>query len=380
MVQHKGPNKAQPSADAKEMLARSTSSGAEKVSSGSGVASTGKDIAKGVGKGSPISGGKEAGAGSGVKGAAAGAAAGNGVSGSDSKADTYDKTSAEAVKHQVIKPQEHEDVNTVVDKEVHQDHYKHTVQPVQSKKVLPAQHIQKAGAVEEREVDDRDTEADEDLLEAEDEKFSNKRVVGDTKKTKSQAPIQESKNVHHHYHETVQPVIHEEVIQPQVVHTTKPIHETHHVASKHHPTTTRAPISLEEFEGKASKAGDKASKTGAVGGTSGAGLDTGSGAMSKASKTGASAGSGKTTQRAGAKRSYTGPRQEGREDSESADALEEMDVDSPPSAAAVARHARKDSGLGMHEDEGDRTKYPSLLDKLPSALKPTGTRGLSEEA
>lgn len=38
--------------------------------------------------------------------------------------------------------------------------------------------------------------------------------------------------------------IHQETIQPHVVHTTKPIHETHHLPAEHHGISTLQTMSL----------------------------------------------------------------------------------------------------------------------------------------
>jgi hypothetical protein len=51
-----------------------------------------------------------------------------------------------------------------------------------------------------------------------------------------------------HVHEEIQPVLHKEVIQPEVVHTTVPIHEVHHESAKHHGTSTLPAVSLSEFK------------------------------------------------------------------------------------------------------------------------------------
>jgi hypothetical protein len=44
------------------------------------------------------------------------------------------------------------------------------------------------------------------------------------------------------------PVIHKETIQPEVIHTTKPIHETHHAASQHHGISALPMKTLDEFK------------------------------------------------------------------------------------------------------------------------------------
>jgi hypothetical protein len=45
----------------------------------------------------------------------------------------------------------------------------------------------------------------------------------------------------------VQPVIHKETVQPEVVHTTVPIHETHHADAQHHGTSVLPMKNLSEF-------------------------------------------------------------------------------------------------------------------------------------
>lgn len=55
-------------------------------------------------------------------------------------------------------------------------------------------------------------------------------------------------HVHHHVHETVQPVIHKETIQPEVVHTVVPIHEKHTAPSEHHGLSTLPMKTMDEFK------------------------------------------------------------------------------------------------------------------------------------
>jgi hypothetical protein len=53
-----------------------------------------------------------------------------------------------------------------------------------------------------------------------------------------------------HIHETIQPVVQKEVIQPNVVHTTVPIHEVHHNAATHHETTSLPTMTMDQFKTK----------------------------------------------------------------------------------------------------------------------------------
>ncbi|KAI2602774.1 hypothetical protein GGR54DRAFT_467503 [Hypoxylon sp. NC1633] len=153
-----------------------------------------------------------------------------------------------AVKRETVKPTEHENINTAVDKEVHQDHYHRTVQPVKDKEILPETHQHKIGDVQHRQYDHRDHENTKRALAAENQNYKDERVIQETTRTQSHAPTVQGEHVHHHVHETVQPVLHKETIQPNVVHTTVPIHETHHNSAQHHTTTSLPPVSMEDYK------------------------------------------------------------------------------------------------------------------------------------
>ncbi|KAI1373339.1 hypothetical protein F4677DRAFT_448416 [Hypoxylon crocopeplum] len=152
-----------------------------------------------------------------------------------------------AVKRETVKPTEHEDINTAVNKEIHQDHYHRTVQPVSDKEVLPEQHQHRVGAVQHRDFDHRDHDNTKKTLAADNQQYRNQRIVEDTTHTQSHAPTVQGEQIHHHVHETIQPVVHKETVQPNVVHTTVPIHETHHNPAQHHSTSSLPPVSMEEY-------------------------------------------------------------------------------------------------------------------------------------
>jgi hypothetical protein len=163
---------------------------------------------------------------------------------------TVHEAVAPAVQHEVIKPHTHEEVQTAVDKEVHQDHYHRTVQPVQDREVLPEQHTAKLGAVQHREFDHRDHDTTKRNLVQEQAQFKDERVVDAHTHSQSQAAAIGGEHVHHHIHETIQPVIQKETIQPNVVHTTVPIHEVHHNKATHHSTTALPAMTMDEFKHK----------------------------------------------------------------------------------------------------------------------------------
>ena len=163
---------------------------------------------------------------------------------------TVHETVAPAVKKETVKPHVHEEVLTAVDKEVHQDHYHRTVQPVKDREVLPEQHTAQLGAVQHREFDHRDADTTKRKLAAEQAAFKDQRIVEDTTHSQSAAAAVGGEHIHHHIHETIQPVVHKETIQPNVIHTTVPIHEVHHNAATHHESSELPTMTMEEFKQK----------------------------------------------------------------------------------------------------------------------------------
>ncbi|KAL5116550.1 hypothetical protein ACEQ8H_005546 [Pleosporales sp. CAS-2024a] len=163
---------------------------------------------------------------------------------------TVHEAVAPAVTHETIKPHRHEEINTAVDKEVHQDHYHRTVQPIAHREVLPDTHTAKLGEVQHREFDHRDHESTKRNLVQEQAQFKDERRVEATTQSQSVAPTIGGEHVHHHIHETIQPVVQKETIQPNVVHTTVPIHEVHHNAATHHETTSLPTMTMDQFQQK----------------------------------------------------------------------------------------------------------------------------------
>ncbi|KAJ9648058.1 hypothetical protein H2201_002400 [Coniosporium apollinis] len=155
---------------------------------------------------------------------------------------------APAVVHETINPHRHEEVQTAIDKEIHQDHYHTSVQPVFDKEVLPETHQHNLAAVQHRTFEhgnDRDVAA---RLEAEAAQFTNKREIAPTRETRATAPTIAGEHIHHHVHETIQPIVQKETIQPTVVHTTIPIHEVHHNAAQYHTTSALPAVSMADFK------------------------------------------------------------------------------------------------------------------------------------
>ncbi|KAL2039810.1 hypothetical protein N7G274_007210 [Stereocaulon virgatum] len=155
---------------------------------------------------------------------------------------------APAVVNENVTKVRHEEAQTAIDREVHQDHYHTSVQPVKDREVLPEQHTHNIVPVEHREHRHGNPDAIKARLEQERTQFQNTRTEGATQETHSVAPVIAGEHVHHHVHETIQPVVNKETIQPSVVHTTVPIHEVHHNEPKHHAASALPAVSMADFK------------------------------------------------------------------------------------------------------------------------------------
>lgn len=200
---------------------------------------------------------------------------------------TVHETVAPSVQKETIKPHQHEEINTAVDREVHQDHYHRTVQPIHDREVLPEQHTAKLGGVQHREFDHRDHDTTKRTLENDQAQFKDERRIDPTTTSQSVAPAVGGEHQHHHIHETIQPVVHKETVQPNVIHTTVPIHEVHHNKATHHETTALPAMTMDQFKNKGGSLTGREERYDEfegvpknIGGSSGAGLGSGRGLQS----------------------------------------------------------------------------------------------------
>ncbi|KAI0473991.1 hypothetical protein GGR56DRAFT_560454 [Xylariaceae sp. FL0804] len=256
---------------------------------------------------------------------------------------TVDKTKAAPVEHETIKPHQHEESSTQVDKDIHQDHYKHTIQPIHDTEVAPEKHRHQQGRQEERIFDERDDDELQQRQQHESSKFQNQRNVEDTKKTKTYGPTSENERVHHHIHETVQPVIKKQTIQPEVVHTTNKVHETHHKQAQHHGTTEAPPVSMSEFlEGRGAGGGGEMIPKG---GSSGSSASKGSGGNQQ--KGGMGGGGRDDNKQQGMGMGKGMGQGKGGRGGDGGGAMKAKEM------AGKRGHARKDSGVGGNDDDLD---------------------------
>ena len=128
-----------------------------------------------------------------------------------SKAGHHDTTVHEkvapAVTHETIERRQHEEVQTAIDKEVHQDHYHTSVQPVIDQAQLPEQHHHNIIPVEHRSFEHDNADQVRQRLEAERAQFRDTQERVEGERTSSIAPVVAGEHIHHHVHETIQPVV-----------------------------------------------------------------------------------------------------------------------------------------------------------------------------
>ena len=161
---------------------------------------------------------------------------------------TIHETVAPAVQNETITRREHEQSTTAVDREVHQDHYHTSEQPVNHSEILPEQHHHKAAAVETRSFEHDSPDQVKRGLEDERARYQDTQTRAEGEKTFSENQGVQGEHMHHHVHETIQPVVNKQTIEPHVVHTTVPIHEVHHNAAHHHSASALPPVSMDDFK------------------------------------------------------------------------------------------------------------------------------------
>ncbi|KAK5171755.1 uncharacterized protein LTR77_003391 [Saxophila tyrrhenica] len=155
---------------------------------------------------------------------------------------------APAVQQETINREQHERQTTAVDKEVHQDHYHTTVQPVKDSEVLPEQHHHNMMPTEHRSFEHDNSDSVKRSLDTEQAKYYDTTSQVEGRHTTTAEPTVAGEHVHHHVHETIQPVVQKQTVEPHVMHTTVPVHEVHHNESKHHASSALPAVSMDDFK------------------------------------------------------------------------------------------------------------------------------------
>lgn len=138
---------------------------------------------------------------------------------------TVEESVNPAITRETVKPHRHEEATQAIDREVHQHHHHTTALPLSHTETLPEKHTHNLLPTEHREFHHDDEAGTKQRLATELGHFKDSSTTEKTHHTHVSAPAVTGEHVHHHVHETVVPVIHKETIQPEVVHTTVPIHE-----------------------------------------------------------------------------------------------------------------------------------------------------------
>ena len=152
------------------------------------------------------------------------------------------------MEHEEVVRTERDEMQTAIDREVHQDHYHTSVQIVKDREMLPEQHTDRIVAIENRNYQHGNPDHVKQRLESEAAQFKNSRSVQEVQHTTTTNPTVTGEHVHHHVHEIIQPVVQKETIQPTVIHTTVPIHEIHQNEPKHHTATQLPALTMDEFK------------------------------------------------------------------------------------------------------------------------------------
>ncbi|CAK4030453.1 Hypothetical predicted protein [Lecanosticta acicola] len=155
---------------------------------------------------------------------------------------------APAIYHETITREDHEDTQTVYDREIHQDHYHFTLQPVEDEEVTEDKVEFNMLPVDQKVFAHGDPSDVENAISQEAAKFTTEIVRVDGNKTSSTSPPIVGEHFHHHVHETIQPIINKRTLEPHVIHTTIPIREVHHNQSIFHATSSLPQLSMADFK------------------------------------------------------------------------------------------------------------------------------------
>ncbi|OBT62780.1 hypothetical protein VE03_07677 [Pseudogymnoascus sp. 23342-1-I1] len=153
-----------------------------------------------------------------------------------------------AVVREHIQRTNHEERQKIIDREVHQDHHHISIQPVRDSQILPETHETNIAPVETHEIKHGNEKHVLERLAAERNQFRDTRDVAETRTTSSTGPTVAGEHIHHHVHETIQPVVERDILEPHVIHNTFPIHEIHINEAKHHSASSLPEVTLAEFQ------------------------------------------------------------------------------------------------------------------------------------
>ncbi|ETS82557.1 hypothetical protein PFICI_04433 [Pestalotiopsis fici W106-1] len=159
---------------------------------------------------------------------------------------------AAPVEHETVKRVEHEVVETIVNKDVHQDHYHRTVQPIKERVVLPTKHIYiETGS--DREYDHRDVAATAEGSQRDAHRYPDEGRVEEPRRAGMVAPNQDAEG---YVEERVRHVVTNETIIPPPIETTQHVHKTRHLAPGQQSATNTSKPGLDRSQEKSASPKD----------------------------------------------------------------------------------------------------------------------------
>ncbi|WVQ83770.1 hypothetical protein IAT38_005914 [Cryptococcus sp. DSM 104549] len=154
---------------------------------------------------------------------------------------------APEIVQETVRPQEHVQTAEAIDRERHVHHHQHRIQPIEHKQTLDAKHVHVTAPAVTREHKEDMLPEHQETLEKQRNLHLPSTTTGDVERSNVSVGTHVNEHQHHHIHETVQPVIQRETVQPTVVHHTAGIHEKVHDAPIVHEVTHLPTISHETF-------------------------------------------------------------------------------------------------------------------------------------
>lgn len=125
---------------------------------------------------------------------------------------------APAVYHQTILRNEHEELVTVIDREVTQDHFHTSIQPLTSEETIEEQHHANILPVENRIFEHDDKEEIQRRLDSDRARFRDEIQRLDGEKTQTVTTSSAGEHIHHNVYEVIQPIVQKRKLNSKVLH------------------------------------------------------------------------------------------------------------------------------------------------------------------
>jgi len=163
---------------------------------------------------------------------------------------TVDSSVNPEITHEHIRPVEKEEIHKNVTQEHDVHHYQSRVQPVTDSRVQDTKHVNQSLDTEHVHHDIPKAAHEEARLRSKELGMENKQNVGSTERSTVDGQTNVQGFANHHIHETIQPVVERETVQPTAIHTTRNVHEHITDGPVLHDQTIEKPISVDEFKSR----------------------------------------------------------------------------------------------------------------------------------